>query len=146
MRATRCILHATDFSPAARPAFEYALASAQRDGAALVLAHVIEPPATVTAETFMGWSSAAQEAAEIAARAGFDPLLARAKEAGVTARDVLLFGRPPEEIVKAASAEAADIIVMGTHGRTGLRRLVLGSVAQQVITMAPCPVVTVRMT
>lgn len=78
-------------------------------------------------------------------RRQFDGLLGRAKAADVQACDLLRYGRPAEEIVNAAVAEFADLIVMGTHGRTGLRRLMLGSVAQQVVATAPCPVVTVRM-
>jgi nucleotide-binding universal stress UspA family protein len=144
VKATKRILHPTDFSPASEPAFEYALESARRDGATLILVYVIEPPSVIADESYVAWKRQAQEAAEAAARTAFDGLLARAKAADVDARDVLLNGWPPEEIVKAAVTEGADVIVMGTHGRTGLRRLMLGSVAQQVVALAPCPVVTIR--
>ena len=53
-------------------------------------------------------------------------------------------GVPFEEIVKIAGVERVDMIVMGTHGRSGLDRLLLGSVAERVIRLAPCPVLTVR--
>jgi nucleotide-binding universal stress UspA family protein len=53
---------------------------------------------------------------------------------------------PFEEIVKVAQEERADMIVMGTHGRSGLNRALLGSVAERVIRLAPCPVLTVRQT
>jgi universal stress protein A len=145
MNALMAILHPTDFSAAARPAFDHALAAAKRDDATLILVHVIEPVSALADETYIARQTAAEQAEEAAARKGFDALLAQAKDAGVPARDLLVFGWPPEEIVKAATAESAELIVMGTHGRTGLRRLMLGSVAQQVIALAPCPVVTVRM-
>ncbi len=138
------ILHPTDFSPASEPAFSYALETARCAGATLLLVHVIEPISAVAHETYMVWRRQVEEAAVMAARMELDGLLARAKDADVPARDLLLSGRPPEEIVKAARSESADAIIMGTHGRTGLRRLMLGSVAQQVVALAPCPVVTIR--
>jgi universal stress protein A len=57
---------------------------------------------------------------------------------------VLRDGVPAGEIVEAAAAERADMIVIGTHGRTGLGRFLLGSVAERVVRTAPCPVLTVR--
>jgi nucleotide-binding universal stress UspA family protein len=72
-------------------------------------------------------------------------LLSRAKAGGVRATGVLLdFGVPAERITRLARARGADLIVMGTHGRTGLTRALLGSVATRVISTAPCPVMTVR--
>ncbi len=53
-------------------------------------------------------------------------------------------GKPPEEILRVAREEGVDLIVMGTHGRTGLRHVLLGSVAETVVRTAPCPVFTVR--
>ncbi len=85
-----------------------------------------------------------RDAAETAARTEFDRLLAAAKTAGVAASDVLLDGSAPEQIVKLAEERGAELIVMGTHGRTGIRKLLLGSVAQRVVATAPCPVLTVR--
>jgi nucleotide-binding universal stress UspA family protein len=143
--AKKRILHPTDFSPAAEPAFEYALHAAKRDDATLVLMHVIEPISPLADEVYVALKHAAREATEKTARTHFDSLLARAKTADVEAFDLLRDGRPAEEIVNAAVSDSADLIVMGTHGRRGLRRFVVGSVAQQVVASAPCPVVTVRM-
>ena len=67
-----------------------------------------------------------------------------AAAAGLSARWVLRTGVPYKEIVGAAARERADLIVIGTHGRGGLDRALLGSVADRVIRLAPCPVVTVR--
>ena len=69
---------------------------------------------------------------------------ATAAAAGLSARWVLRTGVPYKEIVGAAARERADLIVIGTHGRSGLDRALLGSVADRVIRLAPCPVVTVR--
>jgi len=146
MKAKKRILYPTDFSPAAAPAFEYALEAAKRDEAILILAHVIEPTSPFADDVYMALPGAGLEAAEASARRQFDGLLARAKAEDVDARDVLRCGQPAEEIASLAESEFADLIVMGTHGRRGLRRLMLGSVAQQVVATAPCPVVTVRMT
>jgi universal stress protein A len=145
MRATKQILYPTDFSAAAEPAFEYALEAAKRDGVLLTLLHVIEPISPFADEMYIALKDAARAASETAARKQFDGLLARAKAAGVRATDLMRYGHPAEEIVKAAANELSELIVMGTHGRQGLKRLVLGSVAQQVVATAPCPVVTFRM-
>jgi len=145
MKAKKRILHPTDFSAAAEPAFAYALEAAKREDATLMLMHVIEPVTPFADEIYVAVETDQREAAEAAARKGFDALLARAKAAGVRAADLLRDGTPVDEIVKAAADELVDLIVMGTHGRTGLKRLVLGSVAQHVVATAPCPVVTLRM-
>jgi nucleotide-binding universal stress UspA family protein len=73
-----------------------------------------------------------------------DRLLGKAKTARVRARGVLLEGVAHEQIVRAAKRQRADVIVMGTHGRTGMARFFLGSVAARVAATAPCPVLTVR--
>lgn len=145
MKTKKRIVHPTDFSPAAESAFQYALKTAQREDGVLILVHVIEPISPFADEVYVAVKGAAREAAEATARKEFDTLLERAKKANVAAADVLREGRPAEEIVGVAAEEFADLIVMGTHGRRGLRRLVLGSVAQEVVAAAPCPVVTVRM-
>lgn len=67
-----------------------------------------------------------------------------ARARGLKARTVLRNGVPHQEIVQLASDERADIVIMGTHGRSGLSRVLLGSVAERVIHFAPCPVLTVR--
>lgn len=71
-------------------------------------------------------------------------LLKRARGAGVKAKSIIVTGTPADLIVRTARSRRADLIVMGTHGRSGLSRFLLGSVAARIITMAPCPVLTVR--
>lgn len=144
MKAAKRIVHPTDFSSSAEPAFAYALESAKRDGAELILVHVLEPVAPFADEIYVARALALLEAAEAAARRGLDALLARAKAAGVTASDVIVQGMPAETIVAVANEREADHIVLGTHGRTAMKRLFLGSVAQKVTALATCPVVTVR--
>jgi nucleotide-binding universal stress UspA family protein len=78
------------------------------------------------------------------ARKQLDRLVARARAAKVRARGLLLEGVAHDQIVRAARREQADMMVMGTHGRTGIARFFLGSVAARVAAMAPCPVLTVR--
>lgn len=63
---------------------------------------------------------------------------------GLPVRGLVLAGYPAEEILKAATTHAADLLVMGTHGRTGIDRIIFGSVAEKVVTAATCPVLTVK--
>jgi nucleotide-binding universal stress UspA family protein len=69
---------------------------------------------------------------------------AKARAEGCRARAVLRTGAPYQEIVALATDERADLIVIGTHGRGGINRVLLGSVADRVVRLAPCPVLTVR--
>lgn len=139
----KLIVHATDFSPASQAAFRHALAAAKRDRARLVLVHVLEP-ILLGDEEYMERELAFRDAAVIAARRRMNRLLAAAKSAGVTASSALLEGDPSRQIVELARKQHARLIALGTHGRTGLRRLFLGSVAARVAVAAPCPVLTVH--
>jgi nucleotide-binding universal stress UspA family protein len=139
----KVIVHATDFSAGAEPAFRRALDAARRSRARLVLVHVLEP-VTFGDQDYMLRELAFRDAAVAAARKGFARLAAAARGAGVEARGVLLDGSPAREIVRLARKRRASLITLGTHGRTGLRRLFLGSVAAAVAGSAPCPVLTVH--
>jgi nucleotide-binding universal stress UspA family protein len=146
MRGFRTIMHPTDFSRASRGAFERAIALARESGGTLLLAHVLVPPTPLVGEGYV--SPATYEALETAARQaaerGLRRLVDRAKKAGARASSLLLRGLPHDQIPRAARSKRVDVIVMGTHGRTGLPRLFLGSVAERVLARAPCPVLTVR--
>jgi nucleotide-binding universal stress UspA family protein len=142
----RTILHPTDFSPASRAAFTHALALAREERAELVLVHVL---ATVMPMVGDGYVSPQtfddlQQSMRAQAQKQLDRLLAKAKAARVRARGLLYEGVAADAIARAARARRAKLIVMGTHGRTGLSRLFMGSVAERVIGTAPCPVLTVR--
>ncbi|MBI2216941.1 MAG: universal stress protein [Candidatus Rokubacteria bacterium] len=139
------IICATDFSESAEPAEAQAIQLAQALRTELVYLHVSvearlygEGPFTM-ADVQRVYDAQRQWATEtLSAR------VTAAKDRGVMARMSLRVGTPHVEIVKAARDDKADMIVMGTHGRTGLERLLLGSVAERVIRLAPCPVLTVR--
>jgi nucleotide-binding universal stress UspA family protein len=142
----RRIVHATDFSRASRAAFAQALELARQNGAELTLVHVYPPVVPPVAAGAAAPAAYRALIAEVQARTQqqLDKLIARAKEAGIPVTGLLFEGTPHDRIVRAAKASGADLIVVGTHGRTGLARLVLGSVAARVVALAPCPVLTVR--
>ncbi len=135
------ILVPTDFSSTARRAADYAARLAKKSGAAIVLVHVIESfPYSVTDTLHVVDHRRALEKT-----AGM--LLENLREE-LTAEDLpvrtrLANGAPHEEILKISRREKADLIVMGTHGRTGLQHMMLGSVAEKVVRLARCPVLTV---
>ena len=141
----RRILHATDFSPASRPAFATALDLARRSHAKLLLAHAVTLPeplledAYLSAETYRKALSEGRRAAQRRLTA----LCRRAQQRGVRATALVLEGIAFLEIPRAAQRQRADLVVIGTHGRTGLQRLLLGSVARRVIALTRCPVLTV---
>ena len=143
---TRRILHPTDFSRASGAAFTRALAEARANKAPLVLAHVLAPVIPMAGEGYVSPSTYEQmtEAGRAWAQRQMNRLLARARTARVRARGLLLEGVAHEQIVRAAKRQRADLIVIGTHGRTGVARFFLGSVAARVTATAPCPVLTVR--
>ena len=140
------IVHPTDLSPASEPAFAQALEIAGREGAELILVHVLEPISPVSDGHDRARHRELRIVMEASARRSLDPLLARAEKAQVASSGLVTEGWPPEEIVKIARKRGAHLIVIGTHGRTGIKRLLLGSVAERVILLAPCPVLTVRAT
>jgi nucleotide-binding universal stress UspA family protein len=144
MSRPRLILHPSDFSSASRPAFAQAIASAKEHRAPLLVVHVLAPVILtgdyIAADVYEGVMRSARDHAE----RQLDALVVRAKKAGARATGLLLEGIAAEQIVRAARGRRAGMIVMGTHGRTGLARLFLGSVAERVIGNAPCPVLTVR--
>lgn len=143
---TRRVLHPTDFSKASGPAFARAVAEARQNRSELVILHVLSPMIPVAGEGYV--SPAVYEQMTASARAWaqkqMDRLVAKAKAARVRARGVLVEGVAHEQIVRAAKRYRAGLIVMGTHGRTGVARFFLGSVAARVAATAPCPVLTMR--
>jgi nucleotide-binding universal stress UspA family protein len=139
MRRVRRILHATDFSRASTPALKGAISMAKANHARLTVVHVMAPPSlALPGEGYESLESSARAAAQKRLNA----VLARARAAGVRARGLLLEGVPHELIARAA--RKADLLVIGTHGRSGLAKLFLGSVASRLVALAPCPVLTVR--
>jgi nucleotide-binding universal stress UspA family protein len=146
MSRLRRILHPSDFSRASGAAFARAIVMAKADRAQLLLVHVLAPSVPIAGEGYM--SPKVYEDLEASARAhgqkGLSALQAKARKAGVKAVTLLLDGVAHERIARAAKSKKADLIVIGTHGRTGLAKFFLGSVASRVVAAAPCPVLTVR--
>jgi nucleotide-binding universal stress UspA family protein len=142
----RRILHPSDFSTASRPAFKKAIELAKKERATLEIVHVTAPIismpgyAYVSPRTYDEWAASATEWA----RKNMEGLLKQARAAGVKAQSLTVTGAPADMIARAARTRRADLIVMGTHGRSGLSRFLIGSVASRVIATAPCPVLTVR--
>jgi nucleotide-binding universal stress UspA family protein len=141
------ILVPVDFSPHAERAFCYATTLAHRLGARLGLVHVVDNPfvaGTWSSEVYV--PNIDQLLGQLIADA--EERLAGLRESaaalGLTAETMVLRGRPWQAVVEHARAGGFDLIVMGTHGRTGLAHAVMGSVAEQVVRHAPCPVLTIR--
>ena len=143
---SRRILHPTDFSTASAAAFAKAIETAKAGRGELLLVHVMNPVIPVPGDGYISPKVYDEIAASTKAwgQKQLAKRLAKAKAAGVRARGFLLEGVPHEQIVRIAKSRRADLVVMGTHGRSGLAKLFLGSVAGRVVAAAPCPVLTVR--
>jgi universal stress protein A len=133
------ILHPTDFSERSGYALHLACALARDYGARLVVLHVATPPTSIYGEGILPPDPQllSQEA---------KAQLERLEVPGANVRAERRFeeGDAATEILRVAQEIHAGLIVMGTHGRTGLGRLVMGSVAEQVVRKASCPVLTVK--
>lgn len=141
------ILHPSDFSSASRAAFAKAVEMTKANRGELVLLHVLTPVVPVVGEGYISPKvyDGIVASAEAWARRQIGALVAKAKKAGVRrARALVVEGAPADRIVRAARSTRADLLVMGTHGRTGVAKFFLGSVAARVLATAPCPVLTVR--
>lgn len=144
MKRIRHILHATDFSKASRPAFAKALELAKQDGARVSLLHVLVPPSPFIGDELPSSYLDLQARARREAGRHLAAAVDKAKKAGVRVEATLVEGVPAEKIIGAARRQHPDMIVIGTHGRTGLGRIFMGSVAERVLQRTPCPVLTVR--
>ena len=142
----RDILVATDFSPASRPALRRAIEMAREAGARLWIAHVAAMPVLPGSEGYFlpQMYDDLNLAIRTDAKKRLERLTAAARKAGVRVSSLLLDGIPHEALHRAARRHHADLLVMGTHGRTGVARLFVGSVAARVVATAPRPVLTVR--
>lgn len=138
MLPIRTILHPTDFSANSQCAWEMACALARDYGARLLLVHVEVPQPVFSELGAIPPEPVDRRAleAELARIRPTDPTLAVTR--------TLLFGDEPSTINRFAKENNVDLIVMGTHGRTGLGRLLMGSVAESVLREAPCPVLTIK--
>lgn len=143
MLAMETVLYPTDFSAESRPAFEVACVLAGEGGGRLVVLHVERPPL----HTLGGTSVVPPLPNEYDQEGLWQELKSiQPPRGGLAVEHRLEYGDPAETILSVAQEIGADLIVMGTHGRTGLRRLLMGSVAEKVVRKAFCPVLTVRTT
>lgn len=141
----RRLLVPTDFSAAAEEAWRTARRLAQSLGAELVLVHVFVEAPLYSESPFSGRRlREVYESARGWAEEKLEQWAGEARASGLTVRTKFRTGMPYQEIVMAAGECDADLIVMGTHGRGGVERALLGSVADRVIRLAPCPVLSVR--
>lgn len=146
MKRLRRILHATDFSQASGAAFSEAVARARRDRARLFILHVLLPASPFLAgdvnlpPSYLELQARARRQAE----RRLEILINSARRQGVSAEGRLASGAPAQDILRWARRKRADLIVIGTHGRSALGRFFLGSVAERVVRLSPIPVLTVR--
>jgi universal stress protein A len=138
------ILVPIDFSPYAEQALDYAMALAQKLQARVTLLHVIQPPLVAGADMSVWPSSTFLQDLEATIRGDLEGYLARLTAAGLTGEMVVIHGVPFQQILDTAKARQVDLIILGTHGRTGLAHVLLGSVAEKVARLAPCPVLIAR--
>ncbi|EKO38044.1 MAG: universal stress protein UspA-like protein [Solidesulfovibrio magneticus str. Maddingley MBC34] len=144
MASVKTIVCAVDFSEGSPRVAEYAATLAKATGASLVCVYIAPSLAEYVGfnvpqaalDSFVG---------DVVSSAGqtMDAFVAE-HFAGLPAKGLVLAGYPAEEILAAAEEQHADLIVMGTHGRTGIDRIIFGSVAEKVVKSARCPVLTVK--
>lgn len=144
-RITR-ILVPTDFSTTADAALDYAYVLAKQFGASIELLHVLDDPFVADGMAAEAYISEAPVLRSAMLRDSQERLRHRATtHEGVPHIDTeVLFGHGARTIAEYATERGVDLIVMGTHGRTGFAHLLLGSVAERLVRTAPCPVLTVR--
>lgn len=145
MLSIRRVLFPTDFSEPAEYAWSYALTFAQEFGAEVHLLHVIAPPPRLTEAYAVSYDPGRMvESLTAEATGSMDRQVEAAKSCGLVFRREVREGLDYREIIDYAAKHDIDLIVMATHGRTGLAHVLLGSVAEKVVRKAPCPVLTIK--
>lgn len=140
----RTVLAPVDFGASSEHALDVALDLAKSVGATLHVLHVYQIPVYGFPDgAFLAGPEIATRMSEAAQR-GLDALVQRIADRGVPVKGTLRQGAPHEEIVAMAKESAADVVVIGTHGRTGLSHALMGSVAEKVVRTCPVPVLSVR--
>lgn len=144
------ILVPHDFSECAAHAVEIAALEARAHGARIVLLHVVEVMPQFGRDSTMMVRPGTTEHMSVTSyhlqtgEAELEPIAAELRASGIEVTLDVRAGVPVEEIQRCAKERAVDAIVMGTHGRTGLSRMIAGSVAERVVRASPVPVLTVR--
>ena len=142
----RTVLCPVDFSECSNHALEYAKAFAQTHQARLILVHVIPPSVyAAPADPFLSdLSTQYEQQLRESAEKQLHTLTLEIEKQGLRVSAETLNGPAYLQIAEAAKREESDLIVMGTHGLTGIKHALMGSVAEKVVRMAPCPVLTVK--
>jgi universal stress protein A len=143
----RRILAPTDFSELSKQGLKSASELAKIFGAKLLLLHVVEPPPyPVEGIVPLDLGATLLDDLERQASNELAQALSETQASGTEVARRVVTGIPYRKIVDVAEEEQSDLIVMTTHGRTGLGHLVMGSVAEKIVRTAPCPVFTIRPT
>jgi len=137
------VLVPTDGSAASRRAIEQAVALAAEHGATIHAVYVVNTASYASLPTESSWDGVA-EMLESEGESALDEVAELAAERDVSVERVFLDGSPSREIIRYAEEVGCDLVVMGTHGRGGIDRLLLGSVAERVVRSSNVPVLTVR--
>lgn len=145
----KTILVPHDFSSSANHAAAIARDESKLHGARLLLLHIIDLPHAIKPDTVIvpdatGAPVNVREYAVSSAEEHLQDIVERLAKDGVTATPFIRVGNPVDEINRFVDEEKVSLIVMGTHGRTGLQHLLIGSVTERVVRTAICPVLTVR--
>jgi nucleotide-binding universal stress UspA family protein len=141
----KTILFPTDFSNGARAAMDHAISLAKDYNAKLILLYVIQDISI--AEWYIPSSISVTDLVEDMQKSAWNEMNKWNTEVSAKVKDVetmVVRGVPFAEIIKTAKNKNADLIVIGTHGRTGIDHMLFGSTAEKVVRKAPCPVLTVR--
>jgi nucleotide-binding universal stress UspA family protein len=138
------VLVPIDFSATADQALAYAIALAQQLHARLTLVHVFHLTPLAIGEMDTAMPATYLDDLETEAHQLLQASRDRVQHAGLQGESLLVQGSPAQAIVDTAGAQGVDLIIMGTHGRTGLAHVFLGSVAEHVVRQGPCPVLVVR--
>jgi nucleotide-binding universal stress UspA family protein len=137
------ILYPTDFSDPSYEALNAANELALHFSAELCVVHVVSPGTTAPAD-LSGSNFKVLEEMERAARESLKEMVKKRIPKQLLVRQIVALGGAHEEIIQVSEKERVDLIVIATHGQTGWRHFVFGSVAEQVVRLAPCPVLTIR--
>ncbi len=138
------ILIPTDLSEEARHVLPYAVEFARSYGAKIILVHVVDARwvGPVASAEFPGMVEDQIDSSKTAATQVMEEM--RIELGDLEVETQVLIGSPHVEIVRYARSEDVDLIILATHGRTGLAHALIGSVAEKVVQMAPCPVLTLK--
>ncbi|KIH76959.1 Nucleotide-binding universal stress protein, UspA family [Geoalkalibacter ferrihydriticus] len=147
MKDLKTVLYATDFSESSDFAFEFALTLAKKFDARLLLVHVVNEPVDLRGfyVPHISFDKLEEEIQE-GAKKMMEKFCRKHLSDYSNYETFVLPGIPYDEIIKKGEEEQADLIVMGTHGRTGLDHVLFGSTAEKVVRKSPIPVMTIRVT